>query len=270
MNPKIFPQVPWEAIMPPGPQMMLTALSALMLVLSIWFVVKETRRRGDLVPIYAFLGGGLIIIYEPLGDILANVLYPVHGQLTWIDLFGRPIPVFIGLLYFWYMSVPAIYFVKQVEQGLSTPRLWRLYFFTLAIAVGIELVGVNVGAWVYYGPHPFMFFGVPLWCPVTYSGFLMSISIGLQLMVTGLNRKHHWLVMFGVPVFMCGGHLAISLPAAAALFSTADPMWIWLGGTASICMSLLLVYVASLAFCSDRQRRQRSLAGNTRACSPAC
>jgi hypothetical protein len=254
MNPRILEEVPWDAAMPAGPQAVLIALSILMFALSVWFIVAEIRRRGDWVPLYAFVGGGLVIIYEPLGDILASVLYPIHGQIGWIDLFGRKIPLFIGVLYFWYMSVPAIYFLKRVEEGLTKAALWRLYFMTLAVAIAIELFGVNLDAWIYYGPHPYVVFGVPLWCPLTYSGFLMTISIGLHAMVHSLDRRHHWLIALGVPVFMSGGHAACSLPAAAAMFTTTEPLWIWLGGTASIAMSLLLVYTASQIYCVDSAR----------------
>jgi hypothetical protein len=251
MNPPIFAQIPWDAVMPAGPQAILIALSSVVLVLSLWFVARECRRRKDWIPVYAFIGGGLIIIYEPLGDILASVLYPMPGQIGWIKLFGRQIPLFIGLLYFWYMSVPALYFVRCVEHGLTKARLWRLYLFTVALAFGIELFGVSLNAWVYYGPHPYVLLGVPIWCPVTYSGFLMSIGIGLQAMATQLARKHHWLVMLGVPLCMAGGHCVLALPTAAAMLSTAEPVWIWLGASVSIALSLLLVYAASELFCRN-------------------
>src|SRR5271163_2673335 len=101
MNPAILDQVPWAAAMPAIPQLLLIGLSCLLFVLSIGFVVAEIRRRKDWVPLYAFLGGGLAIIYEPLGDILVSTLYPIHGQIGWITLFGRQIPLFIGVLYFW-------------------------------------------------------------------------------------------------------------------------------------------------------------------------
>lgn len=255
MNPKILDQVPWDAPMPAGPQNLLIGLSCLVFVLSLWFVVCETRRRRDWVPVFAFIGGGIAILYEPLGDILASVLYPVHGQVPWIDLFGRKIPLFIGVLYFWYMSVPAIWFIRAVEHGLTRAALWRLYLMTAAVAIAIELFGVNMDAWIYYGPHPYMVFGVPLWCPMTYSAFLVSISIGLQLMSTQLDRRHHWLIMLGLPMFMSGGHCAASLPTAAAMFSTDHPAWIWLGGTVSIALSFLMLHAVSLVCCSDSPHR---------------
>ena len=246
MPPAILGLVPWDATMPAGPQQFLTVVSVVLWLLALWFVISECRRRGDRVPLWAFAGAGLIIVYEPLGDTLASVLYPVHGQIVWINLFGRPIPVFIGVLYFWYMSVPAIYFLRRLERGITRAQLWRMYLTSLSLAIGIEVYGVSVGAWVYYGDHAYRVLGVPLWCPVTYSGFLSTISIGLYLMATRLKRQHHWLILLGLPACMAGGHMVLSLPAAAAMFSTADPRWIWFGATLSIALGLLLVHAMSL------------------------
>ncbi len=248
MTPEILARVPWDAVMPQGPQWTLTIVSALLWLLAAWFVRSECRRRGDLVPLYAFIGGGLAILYEPLGDTLASVLYPVHGQMVWTNLFGRPIPVFIGLLYFWYMSVPAIYFLRRVEQGLTVAGLWRMYLLSFVLAFAIECYGVNVGAWVYYGDHAYRLLGVPVWCPVTYSGFLCSIAIGLHSMATHLERRHQWLIILGLPACMMGGHLAMSLPAAAAMFSTGDPLWIWVGASLSMLLGLLLVYAMGVQY----------------------
>jgi hypothetical protein len=260
MNPKILEMVPWDAAMPRVPQEILILLSGAIAALSIWFIVLECKRRKDLVPLFTFLGGGAAIVYEPLGDMLVGALYPVHEQIGWIDLFGRKIPLFIGLLYFWYMSVPAVYVLKRVEQGLKAASLWRLYAFTMLVATGIELFGVNVHAWVYYGPQSFVVFGVPLWAAFTYGAFVISISVGLHLISTGFDRRHHWLIVPAIPLFLIAGHCTTALPAAAAMFSTYNPFWIWLGGGASIALSLLLVHAVSLIYCSDsRYAARRSL-----------
>lgn len=263
MNPEILNQVPWGAVMPSTPQNVLDIAVFIIFLLALWFVAIEVKRRKDWVPVYAMIGGGLSILYEPLGDILVSVLYPLQGQHTWIDLFGRKIPAFIGLDYFWYMSVPAIYFVRRLEQGtLTQASLWRMFFFSLLLATAIELVGVNLDAWIYYGTQPFVFYGVPIVWPVTYSGFLMTISIGLQLMSTNLDRKHHWVIMFLTPIFMAGGHMVLALPTAAAMFTTSDPFWIYVGGTTTIALTLLLVHVSGLVYCVDSKMKvqRRSLA----------
>ena len=262
MTPKILDLVPWNAQMPQGPQMLLTGLSLLLAALAMWFIVVEVKRRKDFVPVYAFVGAGLAIFYEPLGDMLVCALYPINGQIGWIDVFGRSIPMFIGVLYFWYMSVPSLYFLRQVDRGLTRARFWRDYCILIALCVGIEVYGVSQAAWVYYGTHAYVVFGVPLWAPFSYAGFTLSICIGLYLMSTQLERKFHWLIIPGLPMFMWGGHLAVTMPASTAVFTTSDPFWLWVGATITMALSVALAWAVSNVFCMDGKRvATRSLSG---------
>ncbi len=262
MNPKILDLVPWDAVMPAGPQNLLIGLSLLIALLAMWFVVVEVKRRNDLVPVYAFIGAGLAIVYEPLGDMLVCALYPLHGQIGWIDVFGRLIPMFIGVLYFWYMSVPGLYFLRKLDTGLTRSTFWRDYWILVALCVGIEVYGVSQAAWVYYGTHAYVVWGVPLWAPFTYAGFTLTICIGLHLMSTQLARKHQWLIIPGLPLFMWGGHLAITMPASTAVFTTTDPLWLWVGATITMALSVMLAWVVSMVYCSDGKRVvERSLSG---------
>lgn len=254
MNPKILDLVPWDAVMPVGPQRLLIALSLTLFVLAVWFVVVEVKRRNDWVPLYAFIGGGLAVVYEPLGDMLVCALYPLHGQIGWINVFGRSIPMFIGVLYFWYMSVPAIYFLRKLDSGMSQASLWANYWLLIGLAIGIEVYGVSQSAWVYYGTHAYVIFGVPLWAPFTYAGFTLSICIGLHLLSTQLERKYHWLIVPGLPLFMAGGHLAITLPASAAVFTTSDPLWLWFGATLTIVLSIGMAWVLSMVYCVNNKQ----------------
>jgi hypothetical protein len=90
------------------------------------------------------------------------------------------------------------------------------------------------------------------------SGFLTTISGRLYLMATKLPRPRHWLIMLGVPAFMAGGHMVVSLPASAALLTTTDPLWIWTGATVSIALGLLMVHVLGLALCKDGWGAQKT------------
>jgi hypothetical protein len=192
---------------------------------------------------------------------LVCALYPMHNQIGWIDVFGRSIPLFIGLLYFWYMSVPALYFMRRLDSGLTRAGLWKLYALLIVLAVGIEIYGVSQAAWVYYGNHAYVVFGVPVWAPFTYAGFTMSICIGLHLMSTQLPRQHHWLIIPGLPLFMTGGHLAVTLPASTAVFTTSDPLWLWVGATITILLSIGIAWTMSLVYCRDSKQSVSSAAG---------
>lgn len=265
MTPQILNEVPWDAAMPSGPQNLLIALSLLVFAAALWFVRVEVKRRGDRVPVYAFIGAGLAVAYEPLGDMLVCALYPLHGQIGWVTLFGRSVPLFIGVLYFWYMSVPGLYFLRQLENGYSKAKFWRDYWLMVVIAIAIELYGVSQHAWVYYGAHAYVLFGVPLWAPFTYAGFSLAICIGLQAMTARLDRRHHWLVVFGLPLCMWGGHLAVTMPASAAVFSTSEPVWLWIGATITIALSIGLAWAMTLVYCADGRLGTAKSALNVRA-----
>jgi len=243
--------------MPADHQMIYLVASCVAFVASLWFIASECRRRGDWLAAFAFIGGGLTIFYEPLADILASVFYPVQGQLTWIELVGRKVPVAVGILYFWYMSVPAVYAVRRAEQGLTRAALWRLYLFLFTAITFFEFYGSNIGVQFYYGPHPYVVFGAPLWCTASFSAFAVGTSICLYL-ISKLERQHHWLAIFGVPLSMAGTHMVVSLPTTLAMLTTTDPFWIWTGGTLTIALSLVLTHAASLVLCSDSAAMQKS------------
>src|SRR5438067_111226 len=113
------PGVPIHQAMPSGAQTGLIIATGLGFV-AIWlYAISESRRRRDVVPTLIVIGAGLSVFYEPLGDAMAKVYYTEHGQIAWIHAFGRHIPLFIGLLYFWYMSVWAMWLLRASSRGVS-------------------------------------------------------------------------------------------------------------------------------------------------------
>src|SRR5262245_17925893 len=112
------PTVPVQAQMPQTAEIVLIVGMTALALLSGAYAVRESRRRGDLVLIFLVVGCALAVFYEPLGDQLVRVYYTERGQATWIHTFGRDIPVFIGILYLWYMPAGAYYLLRVAERGV--------------------------------------------------------------------------------------------------------------------------------------------------------
>ena len=72
-------------------------------------------------------------------------------------------------------------------------------------------------------------------------------------MSTQLDRKLHWLIIPGLPMFMWGGHLAITMPASTAVFTTSEPLWLWVGATITMALSVTLAWAVSQVFCKDNR-----------------
>jgi hypothetical protein len=248
------PTVPLDAQMPSGAQTVLIILAGLGAV-GVWaYAIAESRRRGDLVPVLIVAGAGLSIFYEPLGDTISKVYYTEQGQETWISSFGRDIPVFIGLLYFWYMSAGALWLLRASRHGVTARHWWRVWAGWLAFALALEISvagGLSTGdgaPWIYHDAQPFVIADVPFFTPWTYVSIDVAIAAGAVAMARYLPRGQHWLLLPAIPMLMLAGHAMTAFPSGLALHSTDDELLLHLGALGTAGFALVLSHVCSLAY----------------------
>jgi hypothetical protein len=237
--------------MPPTTQSVLIVAMAVLAVLSIGYAIRESQRRGDLVLVFLVIGAGLAVFYEPVGDALVRVFYTERGQTTWIHAFGRDIPAFIGLLYFWYMPVGAYVLLRTAERGISAKVWWTRWGGFLSFAIVFEMLVLSAGGttWIYHGTQAFKVLHVPVLTPFTYVSFVVTIGVGVAAMARFLPRSRQWLIVPAVPMLMVAGHAATSLPLAVALHSgTHSSSLVALGAIGSACFAVVVSWVGSQAF----------------------
>jgi hypothetical protein len=245
------PTVPVRAHMPQTTQSVLIVAMAILALLSIGYALRESQRRGDLVLIFLVVGAGLAVFYEPVGDALVRVFYTERGQTTWIHAFGRDIPAFIGLLYFWYMPVGAYVLLRVSERGITAKLWWTRWAGFLTFAIAFEMLVLSAGGttWIYHGTQAFKVLHVPVLTPFTYVSFDVAIGVGVCAMARFLPRSYQWLIVPAVPMLMVAGHAATSLPLAVALHSgTHSSALVALGAIGSAGFAVVLSFVSSQPF----------------------
>jgi len=245
------PTVPLTAVMPHTTQIVLLVTMILGALASIGYAVSESRRRGDAALIFLLIGSGISIFYEPVGDALVKVYYSEHGQIQWIHAFGRSIPAFIGILYFWYLPIGAYVLLRWSRDGITARRWWITWTGFLAFAVAFEMAVTSIGgpAWTYHGPQAFKVFDVPVLTPTTYVSFVLGIGMGVWALVRWLPRRQQWLIVPAVPMLMTASHAATSMPLGIALYSnTTNTSLIAIGALGSAGLALTLAYFGSQIF----------------------
>jgi hypothetical protein len=246
--------VPVDKIMPSGAQTIFIVGSAVGFVLIWSYAIRESLRRRDWIPVLVVAGCGLAIFYEPLGDQMAHVYYTERGQISWIHAFGRHIPVFIGLLYFWYMSAGAMWLLRRMKHGVTARQWWTAWAGFLAFALSLEMLSAkgfsypDGAPWIYYGHQAFMVLGVPIFTPWSYISIDIPIALGACAAAQWLPRRMHWLVLPGTTMLMVAGHAMTALPSAVANNSTNSTLLLDLGALGTAAFALILSYCASLAF----------------------
>src|SRR5207248_1785158 len=112
-----------------------------------------------------------------------------------IHAFGRHIPLFIGLLYFWYMSVWAMWLLRASSRGVSTREWWTKWCVFLAFALALETVSAkglsnaHGAPWIYYGKQAFTLLNVPIFTPFTYISIGVTIGAGAVALARLLPRR---------------------------------------------------------------------------------
>jgi hypothetical protein len=211
-------------------------------VAAIAFALRETRVRGDLIPVYLLAGAAIAIFYEPLGDFLVLAFYPARNQIGWIQMFGHKVPAFIEVLYFWYFCPFVLVFMRLARRGFTARTWWGLWLGTLAFCEAFEILGLHLNTWLYYGPQPLVVAKLPVWVPFTYVSFLFAISAGVYGISKLLGRRHHWLVIPATPLLLAASHAATSFPAASALYSTTNKTVLVLAAIGSMAAAVVLAY----------------------------
>lgn len=244
------PTIPLEELMPGTAQTVLIVAMALAAAASLVYATRESRRRRDLVPLFLVLGAAISIYYEALGDALVKVYYTERGQETWIHSFGRDIPAFIGLLYFWYLPAGAYVLLRRAKRGITARQWWTSWLGFLAFAIVFEMLVLTVGGttWIYHGPQAFMVLDVPIGTPFTYVSFDVAIAAGVCALAHFLPRRRQWLIVPAVPMLMAASHAATSLPLAIALYGSDDESVIAIGAVGSMAFAIVLSHLLSLAF----------------------
>jgi hypothetical protein len=243
-----FP-VPSDVPMPQTAQTVLIVAMTVMATLSFAYAVYACVRRRDLVHLWLFVGAGLAIPYEALGDNLVHVYYTERGQIGWVTTFGHSIPAFIGILYFWYLPILGYVMIRRAKTGVSARRFWLEWSGFLGFAIFFEMLVTNVGGatWIYYGPQAFKLLDVPVLTPFTYVSFMVAIAGAFCAMERLLPRGRQWLIVPAVPMVMAGSHAMTSLPLAVALHSgTTNTTYIAVGAIGTALFAVLLAYIVGL------------------------
>jgi hypothetical protein len=245
----------WAA--PLGQQIGFLRLATVLAVLSGLYAVWLARRERDAYPLFVFLGAGLAVIYEPLGDILTKVAYPPLAQDSLITSFGRPIPLWMAPNYFFFFCVPVLLLLQFVVHRDVSARKWFLTYFGLVVFVALfEQPGINADAWRYYGTNQaFSINSYPVWVAFANAQTLVMLSVGISLLRrTVITARTSFLFVLLVPMLLVASHVGPSLFVVSALYSTNDLLVVNLAATLTIVCCLLTVGLGLLLIrtrCAD-------------------
>jgi hypothetical protein len=234
----LLPPPPLAAVVSYGVELNVTVLFAAIALAALVYAVIDWRRSGKPSFLLMFIAGGAMFIVEPMIDTVGGCWFPANSFVAF-TAYGRPMPVWLCLTYFFYFGIGVGVVWRGMNRGLSRAQLWSFYCGAMVADVAEEILLLHFKVYLYYGPQPLEVLNFPLWwCAVNglttmaaaavvyrYQAYLMSGWRQLQVIPVVLTVSTAVNCMVGWPSWM-----AINTPVS--------PVVTQIAGIGSFCLSL--------------------------------
>jgi hypothetical protein len=215
------PEPPYEMVMPYTAQLIFTIAVMVPWIILTAMALRILIKEKQPTPLLFMIGGMFCIVFEPIVDVMGMVFFPIEGQWIGIHTFaGRPVPIFMWPVYSWFVGGQAFLFWQAMHRGTITEGgVWKHWLIGWGVNIILESPPIWFGVYTYFGPHPFNFWGLPLWWP--------AVNATMPLIAAFIVHKSWphlggWKILLVMPIILMADGLvngALAWPVWSALHS---------------------------------------------------
>jgi len=200
-----MPQPPVGITMPKAAELVFTIGGAVPLAIVVVLAVRQLRSGGGPLLLCCLIGGLAASLFEPFVDVLGLVYLTEHGSIHTFTLLGRTMPVFVPVIYPWYIGGFAYLTCRALQRGITRARFVGLWFVFVLINFALEAPGLLTDVYTYYGRQPFNLWGHPLWWGAA-NAFTAIAGGSAVFGLTRLFPRGGWALLGAVPlIFVAEG-----------------------------------------------------------------
>lgn len=217
-----------------------TLVMAALFVCALGYAFYSLARTGRPVVLLMLIGGGCMMLMEPMVDTTAGVWFASSSRM-FLHGWGRSIPLWVCLTYFVYFGVGSAILWQLMEKGITARQIWMIYLGEIAADVLLETIVLGTGIYTYYGDQPLLMGRFPFWWAAVNALISLSSAFAVRQIA---GRWEGWRQIGIVPVMLCasaGANAAAGWPAWFVINSGLGPMWTQIGGVASVAIALSCV-----------------------------
>lgn len=178
------PQPPNDLVMPETAELVFTIGGAVPLVVLLILAVRHLVSGEGPLLMFCLIGGGLASLFEPFVDVMGLVYLTENGSIGTFELLGRTMPLFVPIIYPWYIGGLAYLTCRQIEKGITVRGVFGLWGAFVLLNYALEAPGLLTDVYTYYGKQPLDIWGHPLW----WGAANAFTALAAGAMVAGVRR----------------------------------------------------------------------------------
>lgn len=208
-------------------ELIFTVLCAAPLVVGAFWALKIWLRNADPLLLICMIGGATSAMVEPLLDINGGVWWPT-GSWEVFNLAHVNIPLLVPFVYPWLLGGQGYLAYRAFVRRAPATEMWKLLAAFAAVDLLLEIPGLQLDVYAYYGNQPLKLLGLPIWyIPMNAGGPMIAGAVFYLL------RPHFQglRTLALLPIF--------PMSFALMYFGCGFPMWLslqsdWPIGTATV------------------------------------
>ena len=262
-----IPTVPFPpntGSMDPTYQLIFTIVLCAVCAGFILFALNSLRKTGSPLALLMLAGGALCVFIEPIVDVMGLCWFWRDGNWSMIELFGRPIPVWMLPTYTFFVGGQTFYAYKRFDRGDSMKGVWALYAIYALVDVFLEEPPLHFGLYSYYGSaEPLQPSMLPLWWPAVNAAMPMAAAALIYRLRPVLTGWKQLLVIPIIPMADGAANAAAGWPVWNALNSSESALVTNAAALLTVLLCCLLNWIVALSVASDSALRAVSGARST-------
>lgn len=237
------PRPPVDMAMP-ATNTIVVVLNFAVLLAVLVVIVRIAIRDKSSLGLLMMLGAAIGSLQEPIYDIMGSVWYPADLHGSTFHAFGISIPWWLLPAYGWYIGGLGFLVYKVLQRpDVERKRIWQLYGLFWLANFALEMPGLNLHVYEYYGNQPLKLFGFPLW--MSMSNAVMPIVLGalVNQLEPILRGRRSLLIVPIVPMVIGSCQISVAWPMWLALNAGQPGIVAQFAAIVCLGFSLTIVYL---------------------------
>ena len=172
----LIPNPPFDMQIDKHAELIITSSLAVIAALGVLYALFHWFRSGRPVVLLLFVAGGCMMVFEPMVDTTGGCWFPANSWLAF-TAWGRPIPVWLCLAYFFYFGIASALLWMGLKRGMTRAQIWTSFIGMMIGDLLFESALLTVDPYTYYGHQPlWLANGFPLWWAAVNAGVPMVLG----------------------------------------------------------------------------------------------
>lgn len=221
-----------------------TVITAVGAAAALVFCLRHARTRKSPVALYLFVGAALTIFIEPFPDVLGKAVFAEADRIPWMGGLGRQIPMFVGLIYMFYLTPAYVLLIDAIHRGITARRLATVYGGLVTAACAFEFLPLHYDLWRYYGSQGVQIGDMPIWWAFINVHAVVATAVALSFLLKLLPAHRAFLVIPLMPPLFLATHTGGAMFGYATVGTTNNPATTTIGtlATCVLCVALIKLY----------------------------